>query len=317
MGAADKADVRPIAIALMGPTASGKTALALDWAARLQTDVISVDSALVYRGMDIGAAKPDRETLQRVRHHLVDVRDPHQVYSAADFAIEARAAMDGLTARGKVPILAGGTGLYFHALLQGLSAMPEADPELRARLMDEARSRGWQALHAELAANDPQAAARIHPNDPQRVVRALEVWRLTGVPISQWQAARPPEKFPYRVLKLALAPTDRSVLHARIEARFDAMLRAGFLDEMRELRSDPRLHPDLPSMRAVGYRQAWGHLEGAVDADQFRAQAIAATRQLAKRQFTWLRGELDARWLDPMVDEAELEAALVQFITRR
>ena len=317
MGAAAQVDVRPIAIALMGPTASGKTALALDWAARLQTDVISVDSALVYCGMDIGAAKPDRDTLQRVRHHLVDVRDPHQVYSAADFAIDARAAMDTLTARGKVPILAGGTGLYFHALLHGLSAMPEADPEVRARLMDEARSRGWQALHAELAANDPQAAARIHPNDPQRIVRALEVWRLTGVPISQWQAARPPGKFPYRVLKLALAPTDRSILHARIEARFDAMLRAGFLDEMRVLRSDPRLHPDLPSMRAVGYRQAWGHLEGAVDADQFRAQAIAATRQLAKRQFTWLRGELDARWLDPMVDEAELEAALVQFITRR
>ena len=317
MAAAAQVDVRPIAIALMGPTASGKTALALDWAARLQTDVISVDSALVYCGMDIGAAKPDRDTLQRVRHHLVDVRDPHQVYSAADFAIDARAAMDTLTARGKVPILAGGTGLYFHALLHGLSAMPEADPEVRARLMDEARSRGWQALHAELAANDPQAAARIHPNDPQRIVRALEVWRLTGVPISQWQAARPPGKFPYRVLKLALAPTDRSILHARIEARFDAMLRAGFLDEMRVLRSDPRLHPDLPSMRAVGYRQAWGHLEGAVDADQFRAQAIAATRQLAKRQFTWLRGELDARWLDPMVDEAELEAALVQFITRR
>ena len=204
MVAAAQVDVRPIAIALMGPTASGKTALALDWAARLQTDVISVDSALVYRGLDIGAAKPDRDTLQRVRHHLVDVRDPHQVYSAADFAIDARAAMDTLTARGKVPILAGGTGLYFHALLHGLSAMPEADPELRARLMDEAGSRGWQVLHAELAANDPQAAARIHPNDPQRIVRALEVWRLTGVPISQWQAARPPEKFPYRLLKLAL-----------------------------------------------------------------------------------------------------------------
>ncbi len=312
-----KADARPLAIALMGPTASGKTALALDWAARLGSDVISVDSALVYRGLDIGAAKPDRETLQRVRHHLVDIRDPHQVYSAADFASDALSAMDALAAAGKVPILAGGTGLYFHALLHGLSAMPEADPELRARLIDEARSRGWEALHQELAGHDPAAAARIHRNDPQRIVRALEVWRLTGVPISEWQSRRQGRKFPFRVLKLALAPADRSVLHARIEARFDAMLAAGFLDEVRMLRRDTRLHPDLPAMRAVGYRQAWAHLDGVIDAAQFRDQAIAATRQLAKRQFTWLRGELDARWLDPGADKAELEAAFKLFVTRR
>ena len=316
MGADAKADARPLAIALMGPTASGKTALALDWATRLHTEVISVDSALVYRGLDIGAAKPDHQTLQRVRHHLVDVRDPYQVYSAAEFAADALAAMDALAARGRVPILAGGTGLYFHALLHGLSAMPEADPDLRAQLMDEATLRGWDALHAELATHDPAAGARIHPNDPQRIVRALEVWRLTGIPISQWQSRQQPRKFPFRVLKLALAPTDRRVLHARIEARFDAMLGAGFLDEMRLLRDDPKLHPDLPSMRAVGYRQAWAHLDGSIDAVQFREQAIAATRQLAKRQFTWLRGELDARWLDPLVDKAELEAALVQFVTR-
>jgi tRNA dimethylallyltransferase len=317
MGQAAKADTRPLAIALMGPTASGKTALALDWAARLDSEVISVDSALVYRGLDIGAAKPDRETLQRVRHHLVDIRDPHQVYSAADFASDARLAMDALAAIGKVPILAGGTGLYFHALLHGLSAMPEADPEIRARLMDEAQSRGWEALHDELSRHDPVAAARIHRNDPQRIVRALEVWRLTGVPISEWQSARESKKFPFRVLKLALAPTDRAVLHARIEARFDAMLAAGFLDEVRTLRRDTRLHPDLPAMRAVGYRQAWAHLDGMIDATQFRDQAIAATRQLAKRQFTWLRSELDARWLDPCEDKAELEAAFKLFVTRR
>lgn len=317
MGPGAKADARPLAIALMGPTASGKTALALDWAARLDSEVISVDSALVYRGLDIGAAKPDRETLKRVRHHLVDIRDPHEVYSAADFASDALAAMHALAAEGKVPILAGGTGLYFRALLHGLSAMPEADAEMRTQLMDEAQSRGWNALHDELASHDPAAAARIHRNDPQRIVRALEVWRLTGVPISQWQSARQAKKFPFRVLKLALAPADRAVLHARIEARFDAMLAAGFLDEVRLLRRDGRLHPDLPAMRAVGYRQAWVHLDGDIEALQFREQAIAATRQLAKRQFTWLRGELDARWLDPGLDKAELEAAFQLFITRR
>ena len=312
-----RADARPLAIALMGPTASGKTALALDWAARLGSEVISVDSALVYRGLDIGAAKPDRDTLQRVRHHLVDIRHPHQVYSAADFASDALSAMHALAAAGKVPILAGGTGLYFHALLHGLSAMPEADPGIRARLMAEAVSRGWDALHQELASHDPAAAARIHRNDTQRIVRALEVWRLTGVPISAWQSSRQAKTFPFRVLKLALAPTDRAVLHARIEARFDAMLAADFLGEVRMLRRDPRLHPDLPAIRAVGYRQAWAHLDGAIDAAQFRDQAIAATRQLAKRQFTWLRGELDARWFDPGADKAELEAAFGLFITRR
>ena len=312
-----RADARPLAIALMGPTASGKTALALDWAARLGSEVISVDSALVYRGLDIGAAKPDRDILQRVRHHLVDIRHPHQVYSAADFASDALSAMHALADAGKVPILAGGTGLYFHALLHGLSAMPEADPEIRARLMAEAVSRGWDALHQELASHDPAAAARIHRNDTQRIVRALEVWRLTGVPISAWQSSRQAKTFPFRVLKLAFAPADRAVLHARIEARFDAMLAADFLGEVRMLRRDPRLHPDLPAIRAVGYRQAWAHLDGAIDAAQFRDQAIAATRQLAKRQFTWLRGELDARWFDPGADKAELEAAFGLFITRR
>ncbi len=309
-------DARPLAIALMGPTASGKTALALDWAARLQTEVISVDSALVYRRLDIGSAKPDRDTLARIRHHLIDVREPHEVYSAADFATDALAAMKDLAAGGRIPILAGGTGLYFHALLHGLSAMPEADAETRAQLQAEAAARGWDALHGELAKHDPLAAARIHRNDPQRIVRALEVFRLSGRPISDWQRSERPAPFPFRVLKLVLAPADRSLLHERIAQRFDAMLQAGFLAEVEGLRADPGLHPDLPAMRAVGYRQAWNHLDGGEDAAGLRERAIAATRQLAKRQLTWLRSQLDARWLDPQADVAELELALTTFVTR-
>ncbi|MBP8098261.1 MAG: tRNA (adenosine(37)-N6)-dimethylallyltransferase MiaA [Arenimonas sp.] len=309
-------DQRPLAIALMGPTASGKTALAIDWAERLGSEIISVDSALVYRGLDIGAAKPDAATRQQIAHHLIDIRDPHEVYSAAEFARDALAAMDQLAARGLVPVLAGGTGLYFRALLDGLSRMPEADPETRAQIQVEAAERGWPALHEELSRIDPSAAARIHANDPQRVTRALEVHRLSGIPITDWQQSATRRPFPFRVLKLILAPADRAVLHERIELRFDAMLAAGFLDEVRRLRGDPRLHPDLPAIRAVGYRQAWAHLDGAADAATFREQAIAATRQLAKRQLTWLRGEHDARWLDPATDGVELDAALRLF-TRR
>jgi tRNA dimethylallyltransferase len=303
-----------LAIALMGPTASGKTALALEWAQRLETEIVSVDSALVYRGLDIGSAKPDAAILARVPHHLVNVRDAHEPYSAADFATEALAAMRALQARGRVPILAGGTGLYFEALLGGLSGMPAADEATRAQLRREAEQGGWAALHAELARVDPAAAARIHANDPQRISRALEVHRLSGVPISTWQAARAPLRFPFRVLRLVLCPRDRALLHARIEARFDAMLAAGFLDEVRALRADPRLHPDLPAMRAVGYRQAWRHLSGEADAASFREQALAATRQLAKRQLTWLRGRPELRWLDPVQDAVELEHALRQFL---
>ncbi|WP_290888120.1 tRNA (adenosine(37)-N6)-dimethylallyltransferase MiaA [Arenimonas sp.] len=301
----------------MGPTASGKTALALDWAARLDTEVVSVDSALVYRGLDIGAAKPTAGELARVRHHLVDVRDPHEIFSAADFAREALPPMQALAARGRVPLLVGGTGLYFSALLEGLSDLPTADPARRAAIADEAAERGWPALHAEMAAADPAAGRRIQPQDAQRITRALEVFRLTGRPISAWQAEHAPRRFPFRVLKLVLAPADRAVLHERITRRFDLMLAAGFLDEVRSLKADPRLHPDLPSMRAVGYRQAWRHLDGLTDAAGFRDEAIAATRQLAKRQLTWLRGQPDARWLDPGRDQAELEQALAAFIARR
>lgn len=315
-------DRRPPAIALMGPTASGKTALALEWAQRLGGEIVSVDSALVYRGLDIGAAKPSAGEQAAVRHHMLDLRDPWQPYSAAEFAADARRALDGIVARGRVPILAGGTGLYFHALLQGLSDMPEADPATRAQIEEEAARRGWDALHGDLARIDAEAAARIHATDAQRIQRALEVFRVSGRTISDWRraaSARP--RLPLRVLKLVLAPADRAVLHRRIEQRFDAMLAEGFLDEVRRLRALPRLQElprplDLPALRAVGYRQAWEHLRGDYDAQAFRHRAIQATRQLAKRQLTWLRGELDARWFDPATGREALDQALRMFLPR-
>ena len=313
------ADTRPLAIALMGPTASGKTALAIEWAQRLGGEILSVDSALVYRGLDIGAAKPDASERAQVPHHMLDLRDPWQPYSAAEFAIDARAAIADILGRGRLPILAGGTGLYFRALMEGLAPMPESDQAVRAAITAEAATRGWAGLYAELALVDPAAAARIHPTDAQRIQRALEVYRVSGRPISDWQRERGQDRLPLRVLKLALAPRERSVLHARIAQRFDTMLAAGFLDEVRRLRALPPLqsHPaplDLPALRAVGYRQAWEHLEGLASAADFRDRAIFATRQLAKRQLTWLRGELDARWLDPLEQRQELEQALGMFL---
>ena len=314
-------DNRPPAIAVMGPTASGKTALAIQWAQRLGGEIVSVDSALVYRGLDIGSAKPDAATLAQAPHHLLDLRDPHQRYSAAEFASDAMIAMQDIAARGKIPLLVGGTGLYFHALLHGLSPMPSADAALRAAIAEEGATRGWDALHAELATVDPAAARRIKAGDRQRIGRALEVWRITGRPISDWQRATVRQPFPFRVLKLVLCPADRAVLHARIEMRFDAMLSDGFLDEVRRLRADPHLRVladplDLPALRAVGYRQAWRHLDGSTDANAFRIEAIAATRQLAKRQLTWLRGEIDARWFDPAIERAALDDALGLFLGR-
>lgn len=315
-------NARPTAIALMGPTASGKTAQALHWAERLGGEIISIDSALVYRGLDIGAAKPDAGEQARVRHHMIDVRDPWQPCSAAEFAVGARAAMSDIAARGKLPILAGGTGLYFHALLRGLAPMPESDADTRAQIQAEADASGWPAMHRRLLGVDPVAGARIHATDAQRIQRALEVHRLSGRTITDWQrepAALP--RLPFRVLKLVLAPRDRAVLHARIAERFDAMLAAGFLDEVRRLRELPQIrsHPralELPALRAVGYRQAWEHLDGMTSADAFRGCAIAATRQLAKRQLTWLRGQLDARWFDPSTQSAALEQALEMFMAR-
>ncbi len=312
-------DTRPRAIALMGPTASGKSAYALDLAQRLDGEIVSVDSALVYRGLDIGAAKPTRDEMAQVSHLLIDVREPWQPYSAAEFAVDARRAIDGIVARGKLPILAGGTGLYFRALLEGLADMPEADEAMRADISAEADVRGWAALHAELAQVDPEAGARIHATDAQRIQRALEVYRLSGKPISAWQREARGERFPLKVLKLALSPPQRATLHERIEKRFDAMLDAGFLDEVQTLRALPELasHPrplDLPALRAVGYRQAWEFLNNECDMAMFRERAIAATRQLAKRQFTWLRGELDARWFDPAKQRTKLDFAVAGFL---
>lgn len=298
------ADARPPAVFLMGPTASGKTALACALRERFALELVSVDSALVYRGLDVGAAKPDAATLARHPHALLDLRDPAEPYSAADFRTDALAAMARIRAQGRVPLLVGGTGLYFRALQRGLSALPDAAPDIRARLAGEAASHGWPALHARLAELDPVAAARIGPNDAQRLQRALEVIELTGRPLSGQQTGGSGERFPWRVLKLALLPIDRGELHARIARRFDAMLAAGFLDEVRALRGRGDLAPDLPALRAVGYRQAWEHLDGGTDAATFRDKAIFATRQLAKRQITWLRAELDARAFDP--DQADL-----------
>jgi tRNA dimethylallyltransferase len=292
-------DQRPLAVFLMGPTASGKTALACAVSDHFPMDLISVDSALVYRGLDIGSAKPDAATLARYPHRLIDIRDPAEPYSAADFRGDAVAAMQEITGRGRVPLLVGGTGLYFRALQQGLSQLPEADPAIRERLAAQASIEGWPALHARLQQLDPPAAERIGPNDAQRIQRALEVIELTGRPLSEQQRGGSGERFPWRVLKLALVPADRAPLHARIAQRFDAMLSHGFLDEVRALRERGDLHADLPAIRAVGYRQAWEHLDGQISAAEFRDRAIFATRQLAKRQMTWLRGELDARVLEP------------------
>jgi len=291
----------------MGPTASGKTALAVSLVERFPLEIISVDSALVYRGMDIGTAKPDAATLARAPHHLLDIRDPTETYSAAAFCDDARRLMADIAARGMVPLLVGGTMLYFRALLQGLDDLPRADAALRKELEAEAAARGWPALHAELAVVDPATAARLAPNDSQRIGRALEVFRLSGTPMSAL-LDRVQSELPYRVLQLALIPSDRAVLHQRIAARFDAMLAEGLIDEVDTLRRRYALNADLPSMRAVGYRQAWAYLDGEIDLKDLREQGIAATRQLAKRQLTWLRSWPDVVELDCPVDDLGTQA---------
>jgi tRNA dimethylallyltransferase len=302
------ADIRPKAIFLMGATATGKTALACALAERFPLGLVSVDSALVYRGLDIGAAKPDAATLARHPHRLVDIRDPSVPYSAAEFRADALAAMNEIARERRVPLLVGGTGLYFRALATGLSTLPEADPEIRARLAREAGIAGWPAMHAKLGDLDAESARRIRPGDAQRIQRALEIIALTGRPMSE-QLAGSPQRPPWRLLKLALVPNDRARLHRRIAERFDAMLAAGFVDEVRALVARGDLDKDLPALRAVGYRQALAYLAGSIDAPTFRDRAIFATRQLAKRQITWLRGERDARWIDPEREGAARQAA--------
>jgi tRNA dimethylallyltransferase len=276
-------------------------------AQRWPVEIISVDSALVYRGMDIGTAKPDAATLARAPHHLLDIRDPTDAYSAAAFCDDARRLMAGIVARGRVPLLVGGTMLYFRALLQGLDDLPRADAALRKKLEAEAAARGWPALHADLAKVDPVTAARLAPNDSQRIGRALEIFQLAGTPMSAL-LDRTQSELPYRVLQLALIPSDRAVLHQRIAARFDTMLAEGLLDEVETLRRDYALKPDLPAMRAVGYRQAWAYLDGDIDMKALREQGIAATRQLAKRQLTWLRSWADMMALDSLADDVDAQA---------
>ena len=301
----------PPAIFLMGPTASGKTALACALADAFPLALISVDSALVYRGMDIGTAKPDAATRTRYPHALLDLRDPAQPYSAAEFCVDALQAMRAAIAAGRVPLLVGGSGLYIRALEHGLSPLPAADPALRARLAAAATVQGWPALHARLAALDAPAAQRIQPNDAQRIQRALEVITQSGQTLSALQE-RGGEVLPWRVLKLALLPQDRAALRQRIAERFDAMLDAGFLDEVRRLRARGDLHAGLPALRAVGYRQAWVHLEQATDFAEFHMHAIHASRQLAKRQLTWLRAEAGIQVLEPFAaDRVTRAAALI------
>ncbi|HYA46218.1 MAG TPA: tRNA (adenosine(37)-N6)-dimethylallyltransferase MiaA [Burkholderiales bacterium] len=272
----------------MGPTASGKTPLALALAGSLPVEIISVDSAQVYRCMDIGTAKPSAAERAAVPHHLIDVIDPTEAYSAARFRSDALRLMSEIAARGKVPLLVGGTMLYFKALREGLSELPESDPAARGRIDAEAAERGWPAMHAELAKVDPQTAARLMPTDAQRIQRALEIHRVTGKPMSQL-LSRKPSTLPFRLVELALVPSDRGRLHTRIEERFEAMLERGLVEELRSLRKRHSLQPTLPSMRCVGYRQAWQYLDGKLDREDLRDRGVFATRQLAKRQLTWLR----------------------------
>ena len=327
----------PPAILLMGPTASGKTDLAMALCDRLPCEIISVDSAMIYRGMDIGTAKPTAAELARAPHRLIDICDPAETYSAADFRRDALAAMAEITAAGRIPLLVGGTMMYFKALIHGMSGLPSASSDVRRALEQEAEERGWEALHEELQSLDPIAAERIHPNNRQRLMRALEVLRLTGKPISEfWKAESGPgeqpalaeqsadvkdytyftrwqadetSSLPYTVTQLAMMPPERRVLHERIRLRFLKMLEAGFLDEVRALMLREDLNPDLPSMRCVGYRQAWSYLSGEDDYETFVSKGVAATRQLAKRQLTWLRKWSDVDWLDSD-DKLIVEAAL-------
>jgi len=282
---------RPPAIALMGPTASGKTRLAIRLAQALDGEVVSVDSVLVYRGMDIGTAKPSLEERQGVPHHLIDILDPAAAFSTGQFRQQALERMADISARGRLPILAGGTMLYFNALFHGLAELPLADEGLRRQIDAEAARMGWAMLHGELARVDPQAAARIHPNDPQRIQRALEVYRLTGVPLSEWfdrGRSAPP---PFNILRLIVAPSDRDALHGLIRQRFLDMLERGLVEEVRVLFGRGDLHAELPSIRAVGYRQVWAYLQGDWTYDEMVERGVITTRQFAKRQYTWLRRE--------------------------
>jgi len=277
----------------MGPTASGKTDLAIYLTEHFPVDIISVDSAMVYRGLNIGSAKPSDKELEKAPHRLIDVVDPLEIYSAARFRKDALKEMAKIIQTGRIPLLVGGTMLYFRALLQGLSKLPESDEVIRQKLEQQAKEIGWEKMHQRLAEVDAEAAERIHPNDPQRISRALEVYEMTGTAISQLQKEQKAEPLPYQVLKLALIPSDRALLHQRIEKRFSQMLEQGFIDEVKTLRNRGDLHQDLPSIRAVGERQGCDYLDGLIDYTEMQERGVIATRQLAKRQLTWLRSEKD------------------------
>lgn len=281
----------------MGPTASGKTALAIELVKNYDCEIISVDSALIYQQMDVGSAKPDAAELAVAPHHLIDIIDPAESYSAADFRKDALLKIEDIISRGKTPLLVGGTMMYFKALIEGLSPLPGANDEIRSQIAAEAQADGWQALHDQLKEIDPVAAERIHPNDPQRLARALEVFRISGKSLTELTKVKS-DAFPYEAIQFAIAPNDRKVLHKAIETRFKAMLGLGFVEEVKRLKSRDDLHLELPSMRCVGYRQCWQHLDGEYDYETMVEKAIVATRQLAKRQLTWLRGWPDLIWLE-------------------
>ena len=297
----------PAAILLMGPTASGKSALAATLAGHFPVEIISVDSAQIYRGMDIGTAKPSVAERRSVPHHLIDIVDPTGSYSAAQFRSDAVRLISEIAARGRIPLLVGGTMLYFKALREGLSELPESDAAVRARIDAEAAERGWPALHAELAKIDAPTAARLKPSDAQRIQRALEIYGVAGKPMSRL-LGRTKSALPFRLLELALVPSDRAELHRRIESRFDAMLERGLVEELRALRERHALWPGLPSMRCVGYRQAWQHLEGEFGRNELRDRGIFATRQFAKRQLTWLRAMKTVRSFDCLAEHLDADA---------
>lgn len=287
----------PLAIFLMGPTASGKTDLAMQLCQQLPCEVISVDSALIYQGMDIGTAKPSQEELRQCPHRLVDILDPKETYSVANFRRDAIQAMNEISAKGKIPLLVGGTMMYFKSLIDGLSPLPQSDEQIRKDIMLEVESLGWEAMHSKLADIDPVSAQRIHPNDPQRLLRALEVYQISGKSMTELTAIKS-EPLPFRVKEFAIVPPDRAILHQRIETRFKNMLMNGFQDEVQQLKARGDLHLDMPSMRCVGYRQMWQYLDGEFGQQELSFRGVAATRQLAKRQLTWLRGWKNLQFLD-------------------